>query len=70
MGQVKRTLTAHASYKAASALNYTPVIVNEFPKARTAFLSTLIPRSSDVDPNTTLSLKDRNDAALTRGSVS
>ena len=40
--------------------------MNEFPKARTAFLSTLIPRSSDLDPNTTLSLKDRNDAALTR----
>lgn len=40
--------------------------VNEFPKARTVFVSSLIPGSSDLDPKTTLLLKDRKVAALIR----
>ena len=38
----------------------------EFPKARTVFLSSLIPGSSNLDPEATLILKDREVAALTR----
>ena len=40
--------------------------MKEFPKARTVFLSSMIPGSSDLDPQTTLLLKDRKVAALTR----
>ena len=40
--------------------------VNEFPKARTVFVFSLIPRSSDLDPKTTLLLKDLKVAALIR----
>ena len=40
--------------------------MNEFPKARTVFLSSLVRGSSDSDLKTTLLLKDRGDAALTR----
>ena len=45
-------------------------MVKEFPKARTVFLSSFLSRlihgSSDLDPKTTLLLKDRKDAALAR----
>ena len=40
--------------------------VNEFPRARTVFLSSLVPGSSDPDTKTTLLLKDRRVAAFTR----
>ena len=47
-------------------MSYYPFIMKEFPKARTVFLSSMIPGSSDLDPQTTLLLKDRKVAALTR----
>ena len=40
--------------------------MKESTKARTVFLSSLIPGSSDTEPTTTLVLKDRKLAALTR----
>ena len=40
--------------------------MNEFPTARTAFLASLVRGSSDPDQKTTLLLKDRRGAALTR----
>ena len=40
--------------------------MNEFPTARTVFLSSLVRGSSDPDIKTTLLLKDRRVAALTR----
>ena len=40
--------------------------MNEFPTARTVFLSSLVPGSSDPDLKATLFLKDRRVAALTR----
>ena len=50
-------------------LSYDPVIVNELPKARIVFLSSLISGSSELDPKTTLLLKDRKVAALTRDRI-
>ena len=43
--------------------------MKEFPKARTVFLSRLIPRSSDSDPVDTLLLKDREVAAYIRDNL-
>ena len=47
-------------------LSYDSFTMEEFPRARTVFLSSLIHGSSEREPETTLLLKDRKFAAVTR----